>query len=70
MLDIETKYGCFGHFKDVFLFLQEEHLQEIEITKLRYCLGEIFGKGIYTKEQIEQIVEWRGNNVKCSYTRF
>jgi len=50
MLDIYTKFGCFGHFKDILLFMQEEHLQEIEITKLRYCLSEIFGKGIYTLE--------------------
>ncbi|NSB12089.1 hypothetical protein [Clostridium beijerinckii] len=57
MLEIETKYGCFGHFKDLFLFMQEEHLLEIEITELKYCLSEVFGKGVYTLNQIEQIME-------------
>jgi hypothetical protein len=57
MLEIETPFATFGHFKDVYLFMQEEHLQEIKITKLRYCLNEVFGKGIYTLRQIKEIVE-------------
>lgn len=57
MIDIFTRFGCFSHFKDVLLFMQEEHLQQIEITKLRYCLSEIFGQGVYTLEQIQEIVE-------------
>ena len=57
MLDIETKYGCFGHFKDVFLFMQEECLEEIEIIDLKYFLNSIVGKGTYTIEQIKQIIQ-------------
>lgn len=57
MLDIETKYGLFGHFKDLLLFMQEEHLQKIEIIEIKYCLSEIFGKGIYTLDQIKQILQ-------------
>lgn len=57
MLEIETKYGCFGHFKDVYLFMQEEHLEEIEILGLRYCLNKIYGKGIYTLDQIQEIMQ-------------
>ncbi len=57
MLDIETKYGLFGHFKDVLLFMQEECLQEIEIIDLKYCLDSIIGKGVYTLNQIKEIVE-------------
>ncbi len=57
MLDIFTRYGCFGHFKDVLLFMQEEHLQEIEILELRYCLDRIIGKGIYTLKQVQEILQ-------------
>ncbi|WP_244835229.1 hypothetical protein [Clostridium sp. BJN0001] len=57
MLDIETEYGCFGHFKDLLLFMQEECLQEIEITDIKYCLSEIYGKGTYTLDEIKQIVQ-------------
>lgn len=57
MLDIETKYGCFGKFKDVYLFMQEEHLENIEINELRYCLSEIYGKGFYTLDQIQKILK-------------
>lgn len=57
MLEIETKYAVFGHFKDVFLFMQEEHLQEIEITNLKYCLIEMYGKGVYTLNQIKEILQ-------------
>ncbi|MDR3597843.1 hypothetical protein [Clostridium sp.] len=57
MLEIETKYAVFGYFKDVLLFMQEERLQEIEITELRYCLNKIFGKGVYTLDEIKQIIQ-------------
>ena len=57
MLEIETKYGLVGHFKDLLLFMLEEHLQEIEITNLKYCLSEIYGKGVYTLKQIKQILQ-------------
>ena len=57
MLEIETQYGCFAHFKDLLLFMQEECLESIQITELRYCLAEIYGKGAYTLEQIKQILE-------------
>ncbi|GEP65224.1 hypothetical protein CBE01nite_29920 [Clostridium beijerinckii] len=57
MLEIETQFGCFAHFKDLLLFMQEEHLQEMKIMELRYCFSEIFGKGIYTLKQIKEIVE-------------
>ncbi|MCE5221640.1 MAG: hypothetical protein LLF98_10360 [Clostridium sp.] len=57
MLEITTKYGCFGHFKDVLLFMQEEHLRDIEITELKYFFSEIFGKGVYTLNQIKEILQ-------------
>lgn len=57
MLEIETQFGCFGHFKDVLLFMQEEHLEQIEIIKLKYCLNEVYGKGIYTLNQIKKIIQ-------------
>lgn len=56
MLEIETNFGCFGHFKDVLLFMQEEGLDSIEVLDVKYCLGKIIGKGIYTLKQIESIV--------------
>lgn len=56
MLEITTKYGCFGHFKDLYLFMLEENLFDIEILEVRYCLGEIYVKGIYSLEQIRTIV--------------
>ena len=49
MLFIETQYGNFRHFKDVYTFMQEENLKQIEITRLEYCLDEIYGSGINVK---------------------
>lgn len=57
MLDFETPYGNFGNFKNMLLFMQEEHLSEINITKVTYCCNEIAGKGIYALAQIERLVE-------------
>lgn len=57
ILEIETEYGYFGHFKDVFLFMQEECLEQIEILELKYCLNKIYGKGIYTLDEIKQITQ-------------
>ncbi|WP_154698224.1 MULTISPECIES: hypothetical protein [Clostridium] len=56
MLFIETNVGNFAKFQDIFQFMKEENLKEIEVTKVEYCLDEIIGKGIYTIEQIEKIV--------------
>lgn len=56
MLEIETNFGCFGHFKDVLFFMQEEGIDSIEVLDVKYCLGKIIGKGIYTLKQIENIV--------------
>lgn len=57
MLFIETNKGNFRHFKDISLFMQEENLNQIEIIKLEYCLDEVYGKGVYTLEQIKQIIQ-------------
>lgn len=57
MLFIETNKGNFRDFKDISLFMQEESLNQIEITKLEYCLDEVYGKGVYTLEQIKQIIQ-------------
>ena len=57
MLFIETKYGNFRHFKDIYLYMQEENINQIEITKVEYCLDQIYGKGIYTLENIKQIIQ-------------
>ena len=50
-------FAIFGYFKDLLLFMQEEHLQEIEISNLKYCLSGIFGKGAYTLNQIIEILQ-------------
>jgi len=57
MLTLETKYGNFSNFKNMFLFMQEENLNEIEILKAEYCLEKIIGKGTYTIEQIEKLAK-------------
>lgn len=57
MLFIETQFGNFRHFKDIYTFMQEENINQIEITSLEYCLDPIFGKGIYTLEQIKKIIQ-------------
>lgn len=57
MLFIETQFGNFRHFKDIYLYMQEENLKQIEITKVEYCLDKIFGSDIYTLEQIKQIIQ-------------
>lgn len=58
VLEIYIKQGfMFGNFKNLYLYMKEENLKTIEITDVRYCFDSIFGKGIYTIEQIKQIVE-------------
>lgn len=57
MLFIETNKGNFRHFKDIYSFMQEENLKQIEITKLEYCLEQVYGSGIYTLENIKQIIQ-------------
>lgn len=56
MLLIETNHGNFRKIKDILQFMKEENLKEIEFIRVEYSLDEIIGKGIYTLEQIECIV--------------
>lgn len=55
MLTFKTIYGKYGNFKNMLLFMQEEHIDKINILKVTYCLNEIIGKGIYTFEQIKKL---------------
>lgn len=56
MLLIETNYGNFGRLQDILKYMKEEHLEEIEFLKVEYCFDEIIGKGTYTVQQIEEIL--------------
>lgn len=56
MLLIETNYGNFGKLQDILTYMKEEHLEEIEFLKVEYCLDEIIGRGTYTIQQIEDIL--------------
>ena len=57
MLELTTSCGNFKHFKDIYLYMLEEDLKDIEITEIKYCLDKIYGSGIYTLEQIRDILE-------------
>lgn len=57
--DIETNLGCFGKFKDLLMFMQEENIIDVNIKNVNGWLGnwELFSNVWFTREQIKQIVE-------------
>lgn len=57
MLTLETEFGNFGNFENILLFMQEENLQSIEIINVHYVLQDIFGKGVYSLNDVKKIVE-------------
>lgn len=57
MLELTTSYGNFKHFKDIYFYMLEQNIKEIEITEVKYCLDKIFGSGFYTLEQIIEILK-------------
>jgi hypothetical protein len=57
MLDIETKLANFSNFKNLLLFMQEEHLLEIDIIKITYVFQTTGFKGIYTLDEVTKITE-------------
>lgn len=56
MLIIETDYGNFVRWSDVLLYMRDEGLTSINVISLEYCLDEVYGKGILTLLQVEQLV--------------
>lgn len=47
MLIIETDYGNFVRWSDVLMYMLEEDLTTINVTRLEYCLDE-YSKGVKT----------------------
>jgi len=63
MLIIETQYGNFVRWSDVLLYMRDEGLTSINVIKLEYCLDEVYGKGILTLQQVEQLVNMVNNDI-------
>ena len=64
MLIIGTEYGNFVRWSDVLLYMRDEGLTSINVTMVEYCLDEVYGKGIYTFQQVEQLVSWVNNDIE------
>ena len=64
MLIIETKYGNFVRWNDVLLYMRDEGLTSINVTRVEYCLDEVYGKGIYTLQLVEQLVSLINNDIE------
>lgn len=64
MLIIETDYGNFGRWSDVLMYMLEEDLTTINVTRLEYCLDEVYGKGVLSLQQVEQLVRWCNEDIE------
>lgn len=64
MLIIETDYGNFGRWSDVLMYMLEEDLTTINVTRLEYCLDEVYGKGVLSLQQVEQLVRWCNDDIE------
>lgn len=64
MLIIETDYGNFVRWSDVLMYMLEEDLTTINVTRLEYCLDEVYGKGVLSLQQVEQLVRWCNEDIE------
>lgn len=64
MLIIETDYGNFGKWSDVLMYMLEEDLTTINVTRLEYCLDEVYGKGVLSLQEVEQLVRWVNDDIE------
>lgn len=64
MLIIETDYGNFVRWSDVLMYMLEEDLTTINVTRLEYCLDEVYGKGVLSLQQVEQLVRWCNDDIE------
>ena len=64
MLIIETEYGNFVRWSDVLLYMRDEGLTSINVTRLEYCLDEVYGKGVLSLQQVEQLVRWVNDDIE------
>lgn len=64
MLIIETDYGNFVRWSDVLMYMLEEDLTTINVTRLEYCLDEVYGKGVLSLQEVEQLVRWVNDDIE------
>lgn len=64
MLIIETDYGNFVRWSDVLMYMLEEDLTTINVTRLEYCLDEVYGKGVLSLQEVEQLVRWCNEDIE------
>lgn len=64
MLIIETDYGNFVRWSDVLMYMLEEDLTTINVTRLEYCLDEVYGKGVLSLQEVEQLVRWCNDDIE------
>lgn len=53
--DINTEYGCFSSFKDVYQFMLDERINSISLSANYW--GVVIPKNTYTLEQILSIIK-------------
>ena len=68
MLSIITVYGEFVRWSDVLMYMLEEDLTTINVTRVEYVFDEVYGKGIYTLREVQEIVKGVNSDVEgCDY---
>ena len=63
MVSIITKYGEFARWHSVLAFMLEEGLASINVTRVEYVFDEVYGKGIYSLREVQEIVRGIDANV-------
>lgn len=57
MLLINTEYGTFGSYKDLYLYMQEERLKEVRVINEQYVFQSIpFSSGLLTIDEVKNII--------------
>ena len=64
MLSIITVYGEFVRWSDVLMYMLEEDLTTINVTRVEYVFDEVYGKGIYTLREVQEIVKGVNSDVE------
>lgn len=59
---MKTKYGNFGNFKDLYLFMNDENLTEIEV-EASYCLSKIM-RITLTLDDVKNAMNFNINDFK------
>ena len=64
MVSIITVYGEFVRWSDVLMYMLEEGLTTVNVTRVEYVFDEVYGKGIYSLREVQEIVKGVNSDVE------